>query len=329
MFETGVGTENNFLLTTVGVGKGETLRAINPTMYKETARQTTTTDYAGGAGYYNSSEYVTGEYMPSTNIELGSVPLAPANAQGRNYAHDGDFEIKAKKAYPNNRTMNKQGDYFGSVGGGLHAAVAPLLDILRPSRKENVIGTLRPYQNPGSSVPQSYIFNPEDRAPVTIRETTENSKMHMNINRNQRGGAYEVTEHQAIENARQTTGDFYYAGVAGAGDRTRQPKSYEAEYNQRNNDVKSSTLAGYTPAAGNMNILNNDINMRQANRDEYLENTRAIAPTMPYQTRDIHTMGALQGTRELYSGINNDRNSGDIYDQLKGNPYVVNYKKGL
>jgi len=323
-FDTGAGTENHRMFTTVGIAKGETLRPI--LIDRDTARQTTTTDYIGAAGYYNSAEYIPGEYMPSHNQQLGAVPLAPANAGGRQYANDGDYGIKSKMAYPNNRSVNKQDSYFGLVSGSLGTVVAPLLDILRPSRKENVIGNLRPYQNPGTTVPQSYIFNPADRPSPTIRETTENSKFHLNVDRNQRGGAYEVTEQQAIDNNRQTTGDFYYAGVAGAGPNTRQPASYVAGYNQRNNEVKSSTLRGYTPH-GNMDLMNGDIHMRQAERDAMLKNARPITGDMPYQSPAIDSMGKLQGQSELYSGIQLDRNNGDVLEVLKGNPYAIDFTK--
>lgn len=316
------------LFTTTGAEKGQTLQGIPTTFYKDTARQHTTTDYVGVAGFQNSSEYVTGEYMPSHNQQLGEVPLAVANANGRNYATDSDFEIKAKRAYPNNRSANHQESYYGLVSGSLGAAVAPLLDVLRPTRKTNVIGTLRPYQNPSTVVKESYIFNPADRPATTIRETTENSKFHMNVDRNQRGGAYETTSHQPINNNRITTGDFYYAGVAGAGDRTRQMKSYEAEYNQRNNDVKSSTIDGRM-VPGNMSLMNGNINMRQINRDDFLKNNRPVTATMPYQSADVANMGQLQGHNNLYQGIQMDRNNSDILDALKGNPYVVNYKNAL
>jgi hypothetical protein len=316
------------LFTTTGAEKGQTLQGIPTTFYKDTARQHTTTDYVGVAGFQNSSEYVTGEYMPSHNQQLGEVPFAVANANGRNYATDADFEIKAKRAYPNNRSANHQESYFGMVSGSIGAAISPLLDTLRPTRKSNVIGTLRPYQNPSTVVKESYIFNPADRPATTIRETTENSKFHMNVDRNQRGGAYETTAHQPIDNNRITTGDFYYAGVAGAGERTRQMKSYDAEYNQRNNDIKSSTIEGRM-VPGNMSLMNGNINMRQVSRDDFLKNDRPVTATMPYQSADVANMGQLQGHNNLYQGIQMDRNNSDILDALKGNPYVVNYKNAL
>jgi hypothetical protein len=150
----------------------------------------------------------------------------------------------------------------------------------------------------------------------------------MNIDRNQRGGAYEVSEHQPIDNNRQHTSDFYYTGNAGAGAGTRQMKSYEAEYNQRNNDIKSSTIDGRM-VPGNMKLMNGDINMRQVHRDDYLKNNRAVAGTMPYQSADVTNMGQLQGQNNLYQNIQTDRNNGDILNALKGNPYVLNHVKAL
>jgi hypothetical protein len=73
------------------------------------------------------------------------------------------------RKYTNNRSTANVDDYFGIVGGALGAVVAPLLDVLRPSKKQNTVGTLRPYQNAGTRVPQSYLFNPADRPGATIR----------------------------------------------------------------------------------------------------------------------------------------------------------------
>ena len=223
------------LLTTTGLEKGQTLRSIP--VEKFVNRPETTTSYVGAAGYSNENGYVPGEYMESKRHELGELPYGVANANGRQYANNADFGIKSKMAYPNNRSSNKQDDYFGMVSGSLGAAVAPLLDVLRPSRKENVVGTLRPYQNAGSNVPQSYIFNPNDKPGVTHRETTENSKFHLNVNKNQNGMGYLVSENQAFDTNRQETGDFFYAGNAGAGAPTRDGQ-----------DAKTTaTVVGYGP----------------------------------------------------------------------------------
>ena len=313
------------LFTTTGLEKGPMLQGIP--IERPQARTETSISYSGGAMSSNPEMYMTGEYMPSHNIELGELPVGIANANGRNYANSGDYGIQSNRSYPNNRTENNStGDYFGIMGGAIGSVVAPLLDVLRPSRRENTIGNLRPYQNAKTTVSNSYIFNPADRVPTTIRETTENSKFHLNVNANQRGGAYQVTEQQMNDNNRMTTGDFYYAGGSSA--ITKEARVYDNAYNQRNNDNKSSTNVGYTTGGG-MATLNNYINMRSADKDSYLKNNREIAPQMPYQSPDITGFGSLQGTNQLYQNIQLDRNDGSVLTSLKGNPYALSVTGGI
>ena len=316
-------------MTTTGAGQGVTLQPMP--VDRNVTRPETTMEYTGAAGFSNPAAYVPGEYMPSHNIELGAVPLPTVSAVGRNWAHEAEYGMKSTKAYNNNRTANNQnGGYFGAIGGAIGAAIAPVMDVIRPSRKENTVGNLRPYQNAKSTVSESYIFNPADRPGTTIRETTENSKFHLNVNAGQNGGAYQVTEQQAIQNARQTTGDFYYSGSAGAGADRRGARTYDAEYRQRNNDVKSSTIDGRM-VPGNMSLMNGDINMRQANRDSSLVVNRAVAPMMPYQTPDVANIGRLAGSQgsSLYQNIQLDRNSPEVLSALSGNPFALSVTRGI
>jgi len=310
------------LFTTTGVEKGAMMHSIPIDRY--VSRPETTVDYTGIAGgTHNDATYVTGEYKPSTNIELGQIPFNVANARNRGYANDADYGIKSKMAYPNNRSANHQESYFGMVGGSIGSVVAPLLDALRPSRRENTVGNLRPYQNAKSTVGQSYLFNPNDRPNTTIRETTGNSKFNLNVNASQIG-AYANTPQQPIHNQRDSTTDYYYAGNSGACDGTRQPRTYNAEYNQRNNDNKSSTNVGYT-TKGNMSLLNSNINMSAVAKDAYLKNSRPLNPSMPYQSPDTMNIGHLQGNPNgLYEGIQLDRNQPDVLSSLKNNPYAIN-----
>jgi hypothetical protein len=306
----------------------QTARAIN--INKEQAREFTDRDYTGAAGFNVPAQYVEGEFMPSKHIDLGELPLLPAYNIGANGPRDGDYGIYSKKAYPNNRTVNKQDDYFGAIGGAFGTVVAPLLDMLRPSRKENTVGNLRPYQNPSTTVPESYIFNPADRPAPTIRETTEQSKNHLFINSNQRGGAYAVTQHQAPANLRQTT-NVSYSGIAGS-TRTSEARAYDAEYNTpMTNGVKSSTLTGYTPG-GNIAVLNTNMNMTSKPKDIMLQNSRPVVPSMPYQAPSIDSLGQsrIAGTQNLYQNIQLDRTQGhDVMSQLKGNPFIVSHLNGL
>ena len=127
------------LFTTMGHESAPTARAL--TIEKNMSRPDTLMSYTGAAANTTSSQMVEGEYMPSKHIDLGTLPLGVAGANGYNGASTGDYGIKSQMAYPNNRTQNPRDDYFGAVGGAIGAAVAPLLDMLRPSRRENTIGT--------------------------------------------------------------------------------------------------------------------------------------------------------------------------------------------
>ena len=310
--------------TTTGAEQGRTLRA-EPIM-RVVNRPETTKDYTGNAVSQVPGEYVPGKYMPSNNINLGPKPVGVPNSSGNNTAVEGEYGLNAKKAYPNNRSSNEQPNFFGAVGTTVSAAVSPLLDILRPSRKENAIGNLRPYQNPGSTVPQSYMFNPADRTSTTHRETTENAKQGFYVNANQHGGAYKTTKHQVAFTNRNQTGDFYYSGNA---EGAREMKSFEAEKNQRNNEIKSSTIKGRL-VPGKMETFNSNINMKQHDRDVILKNKRPVAGNGPSRIPTTENFGQLSGKdNSLYSNIQMDRTNADLLKSLKSNPYVTNYKNAL
>lgn len=311
----------NRLMTTTGVTKGPTLRPIQEDRY--TSRPETTTDYTGVAASQNMGAHVDGEYMPSKNHHLGAVPISAASSSGKGGATEADYGAKSQMAYANNRSANTQNSYFGSVGGAIGAVISPLLDALRPSRKENVIGTLRPYQNAATTVPQSYIFNPADRTPTTIRETTENSKFHLNSGTNQLNkGGYTVSGNQPIANNRMSQSDYFYSGNSSASGSSKQPRTYDAEYRQHNNEIKSSTIDGRL-VPGNMSLMNNSMNIAAGDRNGLLTNNRAPAPAIYNQSPGIEMMGQLHGKQLLNSHIQTDRTTPDLLNQLKSNPYVI------
>ena len=319
--ETSFAMSSDRYMTTTGLEKGVTLRPIQEDRY--TNRPETTTSYVGAAGAENPGMFTDGEYMPSKRVELGDVPLATAYAQGKGAPTEGDYGVKSQTSYPNSRSENQQPDYFGAVGGAIGSVISPFLDVLRPSRKENTVGTLRPYQNAHTAIPQSYVFNPSDRPGATIRETTETSKFHLNAGKNDLNkGAYTVTDIQPAQNNRMHQSDFFYAGNASAADGTREARPYDAEYRQHNNDIKSATIQGRL-VPGNMSMLNHDMNVETKDKTAQLAKQRAPVPVIAKQSPGLDTMGRLQGKQELYSGIQQDRNQRDILSALKKNPYAL------
>ena len=320
-----MGQERYF--TTKSAATAPTLRTLPLESFSH--RGENNINYVGNAGNGTNGLYVSGEYMPSHNNELGAYPILSAGANGKGNPNNHDYGINSQLAYPNNRMTTQEPNYYGIIGGAIGAVVAPLLDSLRPSRRENTVGTLRQYQNPKSTVNNGYIFNPNDRLPPTIRETTGDGKQHMNINANQRGTGYVVTENQPVDTNRMTTSDYYYAGGSSASNQFQRPRAYDSEYNQRNNDLKSSTIEGYM-VKGNMELLNSEVNMTSKPKEKYLYNGRPVAPNnMPSQTPDQFNMGKIQGSQESYQTIQLDRNSPDILSSLSGNPFALNVLNGI
>jgi hypothetical protein len=314
---------DRYLATTVqGGGLGQSFHSLQ--VDRDASHRSANSVSYAGAAMGQDATYVDGEYMPTHRQDLGAVPI-PSLRSTNGGAREGDYAVQSNKSYTNNRSTANNDDYFGIMGSAIGAVVAPLLDILRPSRKENAVGSMRPYQNATSNVKNSYILNPMDTAPTTIRETTESSKAHYNINSGQNGGGYLAAKHQQAYTTRQDTGDFEYAGV-GSTVNAKQQRNYDAEYNQRNNDLKSSTIAGRM-VPGNMKLQQTDINQRNNNRlDADLDRRNySAAASMPYQSPNTNTMGRLAGNSGgLYTGMQMDRVDPMMLDTLKSNPYSHN-----
>jgi hypothetical protein len=316
-------------MTTTGSIKGQTMQPI--TIERNVNRTSTSASYTGAASATQPGTYVDGVFMPSKHKDLGALQVNPADGVGRAAAYSGDYGIQSMHSYQNNRsTSNYDGDgYFGAIGGAFGAAVAPLLDVLRPSRKTNVIGTMRPYQNPKAEVANSYLFDPSNHLPTTIRDTTAEALPHYNVNANQRGGAYEATGHQVPYTNRNVQGAYDYQGAASAAT-AKATRTYDAEYKQRNNDIKSSTIDGRL-VKGNMSLMNGDINQRQKQQmDKDLLNQYSPIAALPEQGPNIQSMGRVAGQgSKLYSGIQLDRNSPEMLDALQSNPYTLSVESAF
>ena len=310
------------LLTTTGIQKGETQRA--ETIERNMSRPNTTTEYTGNASYGNSSVYIDGVHNEPHRNQLESYPIVGAGASGKGMVLESDYGIKSKTAYPNNRTENKDGGYFGAMAGSLGAAVAPILDVLKPSRKENAIGNLRPYENAKASVSKSYYYDPKDKPCTTNREMTEKGKFHLNVNMNQRG-AYAITENQVAHNQRESQSDYMYVGGSSAAQGTQDMRSYEAEYNQRNNDLKSSTIKGHL-VQGNMNLYTGNINQRNNVKEKYIENNRPVMPAGVRQIPSADHIGRSHSTESIKPNVNLERNTPDLVSVLQQNPYAIPYR---
>merc|ERR1711871_268804 len=154
-------------------------------------------------------------------------------------------------------------------------------------------------------------------APTTDREMTEKGSGHLNFHGHVQG-AHQSTPHQQVVNNRQTQSDFYYVG---AGTGSHEQRSYVAELNQRNNDVKASTIKGRL-VQGNMKLGNDYINQSAKQQYSDLISTREIAPSYLPQPPSAMNMGTMMERKPLDENINITRMEGDLTAPLKSNPYA-------
>jgi hypothetical protein len=148
----------------------------------------------------------------------------------------------------------------------------------------------------------------------------------MNITGNQNGG-YRTVGVTEPHNNREFTSDIEYGGNASS--INSKPRTFDAEYNQRNNNIKSSTINGRGNPGG-MGLMGNEMNMSLKNNEHMILNTRTSDGKRSSQIPDINSMGKVQGiSSELYSGIDLQRNDGSVLGQLKNNPFNLNIINGI
>lgn len=305
--------------TTTGIEKKQTARGIEVLQHQN--RPETTSEYFGtGADVDSKATYVVGESKPILRQQLDAPLHGTASAIHKSAPSTGDYGNGSYQALCNNRTTTRQADDFGGVQGMIKAAVAPLLDILRPTRKENVIGNIRPNGNVQNLITKPRIYDPADRVRTTIREQTGDllDNNHLNVDGIATGDAYKVTKHQSYGQERDTT-NVSYNGQAGPA-AAYNSKSYAAEYNQRNNANKvhiSHTNHGVS------STHNNNMNIAIGRRDADRNNNRAFAGGATIAGgHSTQTYGNLSGKQQYSEARNNDRLNPDLLTAFKNNPYT-------
>tara|TARA_B100001093_G_scaffold519672_1_gene609768 strand:+ start:3933 stop:5687 length:1755 start_codon:yes stop_codon:yes gene_type:complete len=304
--------------TTTGAEKNPPIRS-NLIIPNENRVDTTSEYYGAGGCSQGQATYTDIEFEKSKKQNLGQLPFSNATATGQNYANPNDYSSKSYNILPNNRTTDKNEVEFGGVYGMAKSVIAPLLDILKPSRKENVIGNIRQSGNVNGTVPTSYLFNNNDKTKVTNREmTTDKIGMnHLNVQAQDHGLGEHVSKYQNIQNQRATT-NHEYVGSGVASNVGLRP--YNAEYAQQNNVNKTYELH---PNQGNMSLFNNNTNMAMNRNEKIFENSRTNIPNGgPNLIPSAEFMGELNGIQTYDQNFNNSRMDNSLLNAFKNNPYT-------
>ena len=309
-----VNSQDRWLTTT---SDEKAMRSIAQEIDRPGHRNSTTTEYAGVANAREKTAgYVPGVVEKSKRVVLKNFDVAHSAATGKGPVSDPAY-VKNHVKYTNNRGSNSQPDTMrSSFTKAVGAVIAPIMDILKPSKKEEYSDNIRIYGNQSSNVPGNYVINPRDTTGTTIKETTmftPNSYVGNQIN----GGGYYTNKQNPTYNQRDTTTCSEIGNPGAAyGDRL-----YDADYKQTNNETKELASVSRTNH-GNTQIFNQTMNVNVAKLEGDRDNNRMWAPT---------SIGIPRGPVKENYGKHNmpevkniacDRISPDILDAFRENPYT-------
>ncbi len=307
--------------TTTGLEHAPTGRAIEAV--PPTKRPETEVQYFGNPEAEHEAGYVAGIHQQPKKTTLEAPPLGLVAAGGQQGLEAGEMGISSYQQYGNNRGTTRQATEPGGVAGTVKAMIAPILDVLRPSRKEDFVGSARVTGNPTAPVANAPVYDPADRTKTTIREMTEGALdgQFQKVQGQSGGGAYEVSAQQPTDVQRDTTNCSMLLG-ANPGERGAQPTQCAAR-NQRNNPYKCMPDR---PNPGGTQIFNQQDHIRISRKSGDECDNRLWAPSGAPAPPSMDTHGKLQAMPSNaghgQSTIGCERISPDILDAFKSNPYT-------
>lgn len=292
-------------LTTTGMEKGETLRSIqpDPTIH----RATTSQSYSGGAGKGAIAEkqMQRGVHREDNRIQLGAEHITPALGMEQNNL----TVVQSNYKLLNNNRSQSESTSFGNAGGLVNAIAAPLLDMLRPSRKENAIGMGRLSGNLGAEIPRAPLVATTQLG-ATIRDTTSFSP----FDKGQRPyepseGAYKVAGYQPVSNHRDTTNVNYIGGSSCV---NPYATSYDSAISISSNRVHDGVTNH-----GRSEIFNPVINQQTNTTKTHIQyNGHPNGMITTPSTTIIGSLSMPQTYPEM------DRMNPDLLQAFKNNPYT-------
>jgi hypothetical protein len=310
-------------LTTTGAEKGETLRPMQE--MGVIRRNDIVTDYMGPAGAIDVKATTAPQnFEPSKRHEAFSGGVNHSRAVGKGDHTDKDGFLRSHTNYENHRSTVKQPDTLRSgFGGAIGAVIAPLMDILKPTRKDETINNVRIYGEATSAVPKGYVYNPQDATPTTVKETTL-YEQNFNIN-NQKESIY-VNNYTAPDNTQRDTTSCEYYTAAGGYATGYGDMSYEAAYKQHNNDIKSQTIMN-RPNQGGTQIFNQQMHLStiKADSDRLHGRVNPAFSKLSGLPPSVQTYGAIRAPQYYNECAGCDRIQPDILSALKSNPYVFSF----
>ena len=304
-----LGPERYF--TTPTESKGPMSHSIE--MIKNQHREGTTTEYSGiPTALVKQNGYVTKNYEETKRQILPTSDITICNASGKG-GYEGLNNIqKSHTTYINNRSINENIPMI-NVSNTIGSILAPIVDLLRPNKRDEMSKNPRIYGNGKCGVNSSYVAN-QTVAP-TIKETTIYTPNSFQGPLNGIGG-YATQEIQL--NQKQETVYSSYGNIGGSANNLGA-KDYSADYRQTNNELKEATTYNRTNH-GNTQMYQPNMNLNIAKQEQDRLNNRQWVPSSMPQT--FATKEMMGQTYTPMDNPTNNRLDGDLLSAFKANPYT-------
>jgi len=313
-----INTQDRWLTTTGAEKAGQ----LVPEHIVKPSTRNETTSYQHGTP---NSTLKTASYVPTkheeskrTQLEGFDVGHSTATRSAPLQHESAEKNRNSHTNYENNRSVNNQPHTFGSgFTKAIGAAIAPIMDILKPSRKEEYSCNMRVYGNISGEVPGNYVMTPGDMPNITIKETTL-YQPNGYINSQKDNAGYLVNEQQSIANQRDTVNHDSFMGMS----TNYGNRQYDAVYRQTNNDVKEKTIAGRINQ-GNAKQFNSQVNVTMSKLDSDRDNNRLWAPSAVIPNGpSVQTYGKANMPQYMDNCIGCERIAPDLLDAFRKNPYT-------
>lgn len=309
----------NRWLTTTGSVQGPTLRAAQET--GNVRRSDDEFQYMGPAeGGDKKAMYAPQLYAPAKRHDAVPGTVNPSTAMGHG-DHQGLSRQAASYHTPvTHRATTQPAETFGSgFRAAVGAVVAPIMDLLKPTRKEELVDQARPLLAATGGVPKAYVYNPLDSAPTTIRESTMYAPEFQPNYAGQ--GVYLNTLETPDWTHRDTTQREHFQGAGGYATGYGST-SHVAAQNQRNNDIKAQTIASRT-AMGGTQVFSPTMNVQNLRPDTtaYDGRLNPAHSMLTVHTPSVQTMGQVRTNSALVEHSNQRLDPG-LLQPFLNNPYT-------
>lgn len=192
-------TEDHFFKTTGANLKAKQIPEFN---VKPTHRLDTTTEYKGTAVSTGAkARQMEPGVRQTIKEQFGEYGVRNAALQQYGKGHKYDHGKSTIMVFENERDVTTTRVHQGNLTTIVKALIAPIEDLFRDTKKEEVIDNPRHFGNMNAQIPEKpTLYDPNDVARTTIKETT----VHETVNGNLKG-AEKLTIYDPNDVARTTT----------------------------------------------------------------------------------------------------------------------------